>query len=91
MKVNGTHFAQTEQLLKDLYHRAEAQQTKISTVYIDDRCKLRHKIQSVLGKDTSVKLDVFHAVQRITQTLPKRHKKYVDHLWLVFREDDDSG
>ena len=66
--TNGTRFAQTEQLLRDLYHRAAAQQTKISTVYIDDCCKLRHKIHSVLGKDTSVKLDVFHAVQRITQT-----------------------
>ena len=69
-----------------------AQQTKISTVYIDNCYKLWHKIHSVLGKDTSVKK--IYAVQRITQILPKQHERIqqcLDHLWLVLCRDGDGG
>ena len=41
-----------------------------------------------------VRLDVFHAVQGITKTLPKRHvlhKQCAEKLRLVFRKDGDSG
>lgn len=70
--TKGTSFVQIEPLLSDLHHRANQQKQQLQMVYIDDCCKLRNKIQSVFGTDVSVKLDVFHAVQRITKTLPKR-------------------
>lgn len=66
----------------------------IRTVYIDDCCKLRGKISSLFGNDISVKLDLFHAVQRITNTLQKRNlliKECLNNLQLVFRKDGDSG
>ena len=55
---------------------------------------MRKKIQSSLGNDTSVKLDVFHAVQRIVRTLPKRHECFsqcLEKLRLVFRTAGDSN
>lgn len=62
--TKGTAFSQVEALLKDLKERSPM----IQTVYIDDCCKLRGRIASVFGSDVSVKLDLFHAVQRITNT-----------------------
>ena len=87
----GTSFSQIEVLLNDLKERSN-----IITVYIDDCCKLRGKIQSVLGKECLVKLDLFHATQRITRTLCKRCKLVslcMNDLTLVFRANanGDSG
>lgn len=85
----GTSFSQIQVLLKDLKERSN-----ITTVYIDDCCKLRGKIQSVLGKECSVTLDLFHATQRITKTLCKRCKlasRCMNDLTLVFRANGDSG
>lgn len=90
--TSGTSFSQTECLLHDLCCRAERQENPIRTVYIDDCCKLRTKVQNVFGKEVLVKLDVFHAVQRITRTLPKRHPLLhhcTERLRLVFRKDGD--
>jgi len=56
-------------------------------VYIDDCCKLRGKITALLGTHVSVKLDLFHAVKRITATLHKNHPRIhqcTDDLRLVF-------
>ena len=92
--TKGTYFTLVEQVLRDLNIRSEQQQCKIKTVYIDNCCSLRKKIQSALGNDISVKLDIFHAVQRIVRTLPKRHEcfyKCLERLRLVFRTDGDSN
>ena len=88
--TKGTAFSQVGTLLKDLKERSNS----IQTVYIDDCCKLRAKIASVFGDSVSVKLDLFHAVQRITNTLHKRHplvQQCMQDLQLVFRQDGDSG
>lgn len=86
----GTAFCQVGTLLKDLKKRSSS----LKTVYIDDCCKLRAKITSVFGEGVSVKLDLFHAVQRITNTLHKKHPlvhQCMQDLQLVFRQDGDSG
>ena len=67
--TKGTSFSQIQTLLTDLKERAPM----IETVYVDDCCKLRSKITTVFGCETSVKLDLFHTTQRITRTLYKRH------------------
>lgn len=86
--TNSTAFAEIENVLKDLKERAP----HINTIYIDDCCKLRRKIKSVFGSDVSIKLDLFHATQRITRTLRKK-SPLVHHctqdLHLVFRESGD--
>ena len=88
--TKGRAFSQVGTLLKDLKERSSS----IQTVYIDDCCKLRTKITSVFGDSISLKLDLFHAVQWITNTLHKRHplvQQCMQDLQLVFRQDGDSG
>lgn len=89
--TKGTSFAHVERLLQDLVQRSAG---KIHTVYVDDCCKLRAKIRSLLGSNVSVKLDLFHAVQRTTRTLSRKHaltRQCMEDFRLVFRCDGDSG
>ena len=88
--TKGTAFAHVKTLLSDLLERP---QQRIHTVYVDDCCKLRAKIKSVFGSTEAVKLDLFHAVQRITKTLSKKHglvQQCMVDLRRVFRCDGDS-
>ena len=91
--TNGTSFEQIRTLLEDLQIRCHRQGQKIQNVYVDDCCKLRTKIKSVFGPETTVKLDVFHAVQRMTRTIHQRHSLFhecVSKFRNVFREDGDE-
>ena len=66
----------------------------IKTVYVDNCCHWRNKIQEVFGADVIVSLDIFHAVQQITRKLPKKHPFHsvcVQELKLVFRSPGDYG
>jgi len=58
---SSTAFAEIEWVLQSLTERSTDQ---LKTVYVDDCCKFR---RGVLGQNVSVKLDLFHAVQRITK------------------------
>ena len=48
--TKGTGFVQIEATLRDLKERSN---DTIKTIYIDDCCKLRMKIQSVFGSNES--------------------------------------
>ena len=88
--TKGTSFVEIDDLLENLKSRSQT----IQIVYIDDCCKRRRKIHSVFGQDVSVKLDLFHATQRITRTLRKSNDQFyncVQDLRLVFRKEGDSG
>jgi len=87
--TKSTSVSESESLLKSLCRRANL---SLKTIYIDNCCKLRNKISAIFGPDVEVKLDLFHAVQRISKTLPKRHlltKQCLRDLRLVFRCDGD--
>ena len=89
--TKGTSFQEVVALLQNLGSRSDE---NLRTVYVDDCCKLRNKIENVFGKNISVKLDIFHAVQRISKTLCKIHPyrlQCLQDLRLVFRCDGDSG
>ena len=88
--TKGTTFAEIDMVLKNLKERCQC----LSTVYIDDCCKLRNKVQKVFGNNVSVKLDLFHAVQRISRTLAIKcglHHKCIQDLTHVFRANGDVG
>ena len=92
--TKGTSISQIEQCLYSINGRARDKGLLITSVYVDDCCKLRNKIKSIFGNQTAIKLDIFHATQRVTKTLLKRHNKFqscIADLQLVFREDGDSG
>lgn len=57
-------------------------------------CQWKKRLKNTFGKDLLVKLDLFHAMQRITHKLSKRHQLYnncVSDLRLVFRDNNDQG
>ena len=87
--TKGTSFLQAEKLFLDIEKRSNG---KLRTVYVDDCCKQRNKIQEIFGIHVSVKLDLFHAVQRITKTISKKHPYFnscIQDLRLVFRRKGD--
>jgi len=50
------------------------------------------KLQEVFGEDATVRLDVFHAVQRITRKIPKRHpfsSECMNDFTMVYRSPTD--
>lgn len=71
-------FAEATVLLQYLAERLSEQ---FKTVYVDDCYKLCNKIKNAFGPHVSVKLDLFHAVQRIA----KQFKKHV-HTSLFLKE-----
>ena len=55
---------------------------------------MEEKINEISGPNVLVRLDIFHAVQRITKTINKQHRFHSDcmqDLSNVFRSDDDTG
>jgi len=89
--TKGTSFAEVTGLLKSLAVRSNQQ---LKAVYVDDCCKLTKKINDLLGSHVSVKLDLFHAVQRISKTIPKKHvhaSQFLKELRMVFRSEGDCG
>ena len=86
--TKGTSFDQLA-VLQDVAERA---QNELKIIYVDDCCKMRRKITNIFGSNVAVKLDLFHAVQRITKTLPKKHELFqscIQELRLVFCSKGD--
>ena len=79
---------QVKKLLNLIHQRAVAQNNTIAVVYIDNCCQWKRLLQEEFGNDLLVKLDLFHAIQRITSKMPKRHSFYgacISDLRVVFR------
>ena len=61
-------------------------------MYVDDCCELCNRINNKFGPHVSVKLDLFHTMQRITKTIPKNHVhalQFLKELSLVFRMEGE--
>ncbi|CAB3984751.1 Hypothetical predicted protein [Paramuricea clavata] len=79
---------------KEINQRLKAKTKTLKEVYVDDCCKVRNKLQCVFGNTVAVKLDLFHAIQRITKKTSKRHSLFYDFvgsLKHVFRDSRDLG
>ena len=86
--TKGNSFNEVKPMLTGLCMRAHMQGSQIQTVYVDNCCQWRRKLQEVFGQDCAVKLDLFHAVQRIVRKIPKRHPfhgTFCSELTLAFR------
>ena len=47
------------------------------TIYVDNCCPVRRQLKEIFGNDVLVKLDIFHAVQRISRSMTKQHTLYL--------------
>ncbi len=74
--------------------KSQQNNNAVKTIYIDNCCQWRFKLQEVFGITCQVKLDIFHAIQRIVQKIPKKHpfhSQCAADLRQVFRHDGDHG
>lgn len=83
--------------MDEVYHLISSVQKRCPDkllVIVDNCCCIKQKLQAALGQEIEVKLDLFHAVQRITKHMPKRHPfltECLKDLKLVFRQPSDIG
>ena len=93
--TKGTAMSRVEDILKNLKCRFDQQKVTCDTIFVDDCCKVRSKLQQIFP-NLSVKLDLFHAIQRVTSKVPKDRKHYlsssfIDDFKMIFRGDLDQG
>lgn len=65
----------------------------LNRILVDDCCKVRTLYQSVFP-EVEVKLDLFHAVQRVTKVIPKGSefsKRFAKDFGMIFRQNGDCG
>jgi hypothetical protein len=87
-------FSSIEKQLDHLQHRLLSQGKHVTEFYIDNCCSWRCKLKKVFGSDIKVMLDIFHAIQRITTKMSKRHafhSQCVHDLKMAFRDPSDRG
>ena len=95
----GTKFISIDGLLKLLKRRLEAQGKK-PTFFLDNCCHWRNKLTSIFP-DIAIKLDTFHAIQRVVSKIPKKkgcsealkqlRRKMIDSFKLIIRDPADKG
>ena len=67
--------------------------TTVQTIYTDECCKIENKLLEIFPS-AEVKLDLFHAIARLTKHMSKKHPLYseaVREITLIFRQADDIG
>lgn len=92
--TNSTSLSEVLPLLHELKERIDLPANMKLTIYVDNCCQVRKKLHEVFGNDTLVKLDVFHAVQRITRAMSKRHAFFhscMHDVRMLFRNPTDIG
>ena len=92
--VKDVSFDSVASVLADLNRRLGRKQRQVSHFIVDNCCQWRNKLQSIFGNHLIVKLDVFHAIQRVSKKIPKRHHYHsqcIHALKLVFRDPSDRG
>lgn len=89
--TKSTAFGEIEYLLVSLERRNAITANKLELVCVDDCCKVANKYHSIFP-NAAVKLDLFHACQRVTRTFSRQnalHKDITKDFVQVFRQDDD--
>ena len=87
--TNSTSFDEVMPLLTALKKRI---QNRPLIIYVDNCCQVKKKLQAIFGEDVIVKLDLFHAVQRVTRVMSKKHALFhtcMQDLRMIFREPTD--
>ena len=89
-----TSLDEVQPLLTQLCKRLLKNQASPQIICTDNCCTVRRKLQDIFGNETFICLDLFHAVQRIVKSLPKRHPLYLyckKDVSMIFRGPMDQG
>lgn len=87
-----TAFSEIEDLLSDLKRRLDNKGNKLDIICVDDCCHVKNQYHRVFP-NVDVKLDLFHACQRIVRTFPLTNalrKDIVRNFTQIFRQDQDQ-
>ena len=90
--TKSTAFGEIEDLAS-LERRNSETGSKLELVCVDDCCHVANEYHSIFP-NAAVKLDLFHACQRVTKTFLRQnalHKDITKDFVQVFRQDDDLG
>ena len=91
--VASRSFEAVQAMLQDVNHRGKGSGSGVETVIVDNCCQWAAKLREVFGPTVHIKLDLFHAVQRLTKAMCHQHKDYhraTADLRLCFRETGDA-
>ena len=86
-------FVEVGNIFNQLAERFQTQGKTLSGIFTDTCCKWPGKLNDTFP-GVPVKLDLFHAMQSFTSTIPKRAKYHAEILRayaLVFRDPKDLG
>lgn len=90
-----TKSEEVQEIFQELALRLKQQGKNIDAIYIDNCCQLREKLKEFFDDDSlSVKLDLFHAINRFTSTISQRHplkKRITREYRNIFRSPGDYG
>ena len=92
--TQSTAVDETGDLLSSVAQRLLSKGIQLKAIYVDNCCIVRNKLQGYFGSCVSIKLDIFHAIQRLTRVLSKKHPLYYQILKdvkLIFRDPRDTG
>ena len=91
--TTSTELKQIDHIILDLKERFSISGDKLDMILVDDCCHVRNFYQCYFPH-VPIKLDIFHAVQRVIKTLPKgtvESQKFAKEVGLLFRRDGDVG
>lgn len=91
--TKSTAFSEIEGILHGKKKRLQSANMKLNVICVDDCCHVRNKYSEVFP-NVEVKLDLFHACQRIMRTISRAnplHRDMSKSFSQIFREDDDQG
>ena len=89
--TKGEGHAEARSCLDEIKARLKS---PLQYVLVDNCCSSRYLYIAVFGENIVVKLDVFHAVQRLCKCISKKdpNKAYISSkLGLFVRQSDDQG
>jgi hypothetical protein len=86
-------FSEVRAMFESLRERFRKSGCQLSGIFVDNCCKWRESLNHIF-EDVPVKLDLFHAVQRVVREVPKRitvSRDIANDFGVVFREKNDHG
>ena len=89
-----TSIDECKELLCVLRNRQLSHGTAIEEVYTDNCCTIKAKLHSIFGPNVHAYVDIFHAAQKKTKTITKRHplcKLVMKDMQMLFRDPRDRG
>ena len=96
----GTSIDTVQLLLTGLYQKHQNAQQEIEGIIIDNCCTVKNKINAIFGSRVLIKLDLFHAIKRILEKIPRKEvtselrevsQVMIKDLRLCFRDEKDIG